>query len=393
MELYRSIQGRIQVKYTSADIPSAVEYFRRQGIILWDLEQKDVVTIVFWIERIHMASIRRIAQKRGESVCIQRKSGAWWYMCQLYHRPVLVIGIAFLLIFSLWLPGRILFVQVEGNENVPTRQILEAAGKCGIVFGASRREVRSEKVKNNLLQEMHELSWAGVNTNGCTAVISVKERKVLKYAEETGVVSSIVADCDGIIRSVTVTKGTALVAPGQAVKAGQVLISGYTDCGLLIRAARAEGEVYAQTSRAVCAICPVETAKRAVKKEIRENYSLILGKKRINFVNNSRISDTICVKIYEENYWVLPGGFVLPVAIAVERWISYETEADTWTPDLQLATQHYLLGQVRSGKLLKMDPVFTQEDGILILQADCSCYERIGITRIEERLSQHGENH
>ena len=97
-----------------------------------------------------------------------------------------------------------------------------------------------------------------------------------------------------------------------------------------------------------------------------------------------------CAKIYVENYWVLPGGFVMPLALAVETWYSYETEAANWVPDLQSAAENYLLRQMVSGSIRRMDTVFSEEEGLLILDANCGCYEMIGITRTEERLSEHG---
>ena len=49
---------------------------------------------------------------------------------------------------------------------------------------------------------------------------------------------------------------SALCAPGQAVSKGQVLISGYTDCGLCVLSQRAQGEVMAYTGRSFSALMP-----------------------------------------------------------------------------------------------------------------------------------------
>ena len=79
-----------------------------------------------------------------------------------------------------------------------------------------------------------------MNTRGCVAVISVRERPEEAQVDRPGTVSAVTAAQDGIIERVTVTNGTALCRPGQAVRAGETLISGYTDCGRTIRAGRAE---------------------------------------------------------------------------------------------------------------------------------------------------------
>ena len=92
----------------------------------------------------------------------------------MLFRPVLLAGLGILFLLAMYLPSRVLFIRVEGNMQIPDRQILAAAEECGIRFGASRREVRSEKVKNALLSSVPQLQWAGVNTAGCVATISVR---------------------------------------------------------------------------------------------------------------------------------------------------------------------------------------------------------------------------
>ena len=65
----------------------------------------------------------------------------------------------------------------ERVDVAAARKILERAEYCGVHFGAKAGSVRSEQVKNRLLFEIPELRWAGVNTTGCTAVITVAERQ------------------------------------------------------------------------------------------------------------------------------------------------------------------------------------------------------------------------
>ena len=166
---------------------------------------------------------------------------------------------------------------MEGNERVPARLILERAEECGVCFGAPIRELRSEQVKNHLLWALPELKWAGVNVNGCNAVITVAERQRVEEPEAEGP-GDIVAAMDAMVTDILPQTGTALVSPGQAVRAGDVLISGATDLGLLVRKDRAEGEIYGLTRRTVVAALPSETAVRRENGRVGKKYSLRIGK-------------------------------------------------------------------------------------------------------------------
>ena len=109
------------------------------------------------------------------------------------HRPFLVIGIFFFILALLLLPNRVLFITVDGNEFVSSEEILTAAENAGIYFGTLRSAIRSEKVKNILLDCIPQLQWVGVNTKGCVATISVKEKTTAVVPDEFCGASSVVA--------------------------------------------------------------------------------------------------------------------------------------------------------------------------------------------------------
>lgn len=395
MDIWRSLSGAMDVSLTSADPNGALLAIQNAGITIMDIESDGALTLRFRIGRHDGRRLADIAEKRGETVRVCRRVGLFWSIRGLTKRPVLVLGMLVLLSLSLWVPSRVFFVRVEGNASIPDAQIIEAAQKCGIGFGASRREVRSEVMKNMLLSAMPELQWAGVNTYGCIAVITVRERKDEDRTELRSGVSSIVAIRDGVIREMSVLRGNGLCKPGQAVKAGQVLISGYTDYGICIGATRAEGEIFAETRRELTAVFPTQYDARVEITGSGKKYSLIIGKKRINFSKGSGISDSTCAKIYTENYLTLPGGFRLPVALVTEKWISYRTEAgsqEDGQSNLQSFSRQYLRGQMLAGKMESANEVFTQTEGLCRLDGIYGCYEMIGITRTEEIMIKYGES-
>lgn len=395
MQFWHSLAGGFQVELKCADPAFALSQLQERGIILYQAQLVDDFTVSFTVSRFQIKAIKKIAEKRGFSLHIQGRQGIYWLIPGLLRRPVLVLGLSFLLILGMYLPTRVLFIQVEGNTTIPTRMILEAAASCGIDFGASRAEVRSEKMKNALLQCLPQLQWAGINTSGCTAVISVKERQLTNTQSSNNGVASIVAIRDGIIASVTATKGNALCKIGQAVKAGETLISGYTDCGFTIQASRAEGEVYGTTERELELVTPMLYESRSETTDAQEKYSLIIGKKRINLYFGSGISDVSCVKMYVEKYLTLPGGFQLPIALVTEVWtttVSQPVEAEVNASILAEAAQQYIHGDMTAGQILTADIDVARENGVSVLYGRYACLEMIGQLREEEIVKPNGTN-
>lgn len=395
MDIWRSLAGMVRIILTSADTAGCLTYIERAGIPAQEVTALDELNLSILLRRRDLKRLRKLCEKKGDSLKVTARAGIYWRLKGLLHRPVLMIGLMLLLFMALYLPSRVLFVRVEGNVSVPTRKILEQSARCGISFGTSRREVRSEKVKNALLEAMPELQWVGVNTAGCVATISVREREQIKTEFQNQGVSSIVASRDGIIAECTAQAGTLKVQPGQAVKAGEILISGYTDCGLSIRAGAAKGEVYAWTERQLAAISPTEYAVRGDETDCSRNFALKIGKKRINFYKGSGISSGSCVKMYSENYVTLPGGFVLPLAVITETSISYETRQEAVENGESLLSDFsadYLKGQMTAGQILEKEEYVETGSGWIQLSGVYECLEMIGIQRNEEIIKPYGNN-
>jgi len=391
MDLWKSLNGMAQMELTSADPATAISQVNAAGINLYGAKREDDDIITrFSVRRQDVEKLKALAQKRGYDINISRRSGIYWIGKQLLKRPILTIGILLFLVIAMYLPSRVFFFEIEGNSTIPTRLILEKCQSCGISFGVSRREVRSEKMKNALLEAIPELQWAGINTSGCTAVITVKERTPVQLPSADCGVSSIVAKRDGVITEITTTKGNPVCKVGQAVKAGEVLISGYTDCGIKIQATQAKGEVYATTNRTLEAVAPLNWQVQATKTAIEKKYSVIIGKNRINFYKGSGISDATCDKMYEESYVTLPGGFRLPIIIVTETWTYYE-ESDITLPEPNLSSfaNRYLLQQMVAGTVVSRIEDGTVEDGIYRFQGNYACTEMIGQVRNEETIKPY----
>lgn len=390
MGLFRSVSGMLEVEIVSADIPALFAAITDRGITVLKANIQDELTVRLHIRRQDWRRFSTLCRHRGEKPKIMRRGGFYWQLKALLRRPLLLAGVTFLGALTLILPNRVLFTRVEGNIDIPTARILEAAADSGICFGASRREVRSERVKNALLEEVPELQWAGVNTYGCVAVISVREREteVSEHRSDSGV-SSVVAACDGVILSATATRGNCLCEPGQAVTKDQVLISGYTDLGLVIRGEAAQGEIFAQTRHDIRAVTPMGVFRRRTEGGGDVKYSVVFGKKRINLWKGSGICEGRCGRMYEEYYITLPGGFQLPVAFVKETVLDVELEPVVLKPEdvaqrLETFGQDHLREQMISGHIVSAESVTYDDDGVLVLEGKYLCTEMIGRSRQEK---------
>lgn len=392
--LWSKIAGRVRISLVSADIAETLRKINSSGIEIQQIRQIDQLTVQAVIGRHDLPHIQSLAQRMSVKVSVLDRSGLIYTGANLVRRPVLLMGILAMLLLTVYIPSRIFFVTVQGNTKIPTKLILSAAEQCGIRFGASRKEVRSEKMKNGLLVAVDDLQWAGINTAGCVATISVKERSIEETPTTQTGISSIVAARDGIIRSCNIRKGSRLCKIGQAVKAGQVLVSGYVDCGIHIKGTRADAEIFGQTEREITVLSPTDHTARGPIEQIKTRYSLRIGKNLIKLYKDSGISHVTCVKMKKEEVLSLPGGFQLPIALVRETLTDFspapsiQTGVDSysWINDY---SEDYLTGQMVAGCIISCDSDISVSDSICVYNGRFSCLEMIGKVHYEEILDNY----
>ena len=376
MELWDKITGTVRLRLTAADPEGLLDTIIKTGIFLWDIKKADDLSVTFRVRRVSLRKLRELTENRGAEIKVLGLNGVYYRVREWGKRPLILL---FLLIATWFVPCRVLFIQVRGNDTVPTRLILETAASHGLYFGASRREVRSEGLKNQLLGAIEELEWVGVNTSGCVATITVRERE-LEAEAEVSQISNIVSATDGIIDTITLIRGTLLCGEGQAVRAGQVLVSGYEDLGIATRTVEAEAEIYAVTSRNITAALPETTLLRGEATGEFQKISLIVGKKRINLHSGSGILPATCGKMTTVKSLTMPGGWTLPVKLVVEEYISYDpVSISRENPEQALteAAERTLTGQTVACTILTRQPSVIRSQGRFELRCRYECREMI----------------
>lgn len=397
MSFWKRAAGIVRAELVSADPEGTLRALGEAGIELDEITPKGALTLEFLLRREDLPAAEALCRKRGDGFRVLGRQGLWYAVWALWERKLLLTGLVFLLGLTILLPTRVLFFRVEGNRAVPTARILWEAERQGLSFGASRRGVRSERVKNALLEAIPKLEWVGVNTQGCTAVISVRERTApAPVPEAKHQVGNIVAAMDGYILSVTVTQGTGQVQPGQAVKKGEILISGYTDCGICIQAAQAEGEILAQTQRQLEAVTPAQYLRKGKIIGTKRALSLLLGKKRIFFWKDSGILEGSCDRIQKDYPLTLPGRFRLPVSLRVETYETREstlvklTDAEA-SALLEAFAARYLPQQMIAGRIQQTQQTIHRNGDIYRLRGGYLCQEMLGREKREGNGEPNGK--
>ena len=380
---------RVRLLLTTPEPARMLQELMQQGLVLRGGSVEGDFELSLTVTEKELPAIEALAEKRGCTLNLLERSGIGWRLRKLFRRRVLLVGLTVMVLLSLWVPSRVFFVAVEGNEAVPAQLILEQAESFGLCFGCSRRSIRSEPLKNQLLEAIPSLQWAGVNTRGCVATVTVREREKSPDLPEQAGVSHIIALRDAVILRCQASRGKLLVLPGQAVRQGEILISGLTDCGSVIRAQRAAGEVFGQTARSFSLKIPEKILIKGPILESKTRYALCIGKKRINFFKESGNLPSGCDKIVSYYGVTLPGGFALPVQLVKEQLQFFEAGTQALPASaadrlLREEMKRQMNSQMIAGRLLHEDGALRRNHGCFTLEGTGTCTELIGREQTEE---------
>lgn len=298
------------------------------------------------------------------------------------RRPGLLLG-CLLSLCLLFLAPRFLWdIRVSGNEQMTTGEVLEELRACGLTKGRYLPAIQVPALENRILISSDRIAWISVNLLGNVAEVQVVER-VPPPAEEASSPANLVAACDGQIEVLQLYRGNAMVKVGQAVRKGELLVSGIYDGGTEgYRYTRATGEVLARTERTLQVEIPLSYEKKVYSDgecaEILLNFfdfSVKIFKKAGNW-------DASCDIIEREIGSALPGLSDLPLQLAVRECVPYRIEKAVRTEEeaVELAfleLERELAALSLEAELLEKRITVTVTDTSVLLDCTLRCIENI----------------
>lgn len=371
-------RGETTICVCGAEVEGLLNRLAERNVAFWSLERLDALRYTMHIYEKDRKRVETAAEKSFCEVEILEASKRKRHWKLLKKRPVLVLGLFLAVILSFAAQSVVLSVKIDGNEALHEEEILRALEELGIGIGSSA-DVDQQLTKHQMLNLLPELSWIGVNRSGFQLNVLVTERSFATTNRPDYLAAHLVASRDCVLTETIVLEGQSLVKVGDTVAAGQTLVSGLEDYGLTVRAVCAEGEIYGQTWYSGIVATPSKTGEKRYTGAQWTQYSLIVGRKRINLSGNSSFSGASCDKIVSVTELKLSDA-AFPVRLEKVTFREYTlAEAETVNPEarLQEAWQEFLLSQMIAGKILSTDFSFRPFGDLYLLRAESTCEEMV----------------
>ena len=217
-------------------------------------------------------------------------------------------------------------VRVSGNVTLSEEEVCASLRACGFGVGSRISDASLEQIENRVLIESDRIAWISVYMDGTVAVVQIRENEQTPPAEPK-LPANLIAACDGQIEYLELYRGDSVVKVGQAVKAGDLLVSGVYDSQTEgVRYTRAAGQVLARVEEEIVVEIPLfDTEKRYLTDSIGEIW-LDFFDFSIKIFKNSRNPNASCDIIEDRKEIDFWGLHDLPFGFRVQRLLDYTLE-------------------------------------------------------------------
>ncbi len=286
----------------------------------------------------------------------------------------------FLLLFS---ERYVWDIRISGNENMTHEEVVAELNACGFGIGSYIPDVETVVLENRVLIASDRISWIAIELDGTVARVQIIENTAAPPEEDLSRPANLIATADGQIESVALFRGNCLVTVGQAVKKGDLLVSGlYDTASGGYRYTRAAGEVFARTERTFCVEIPFADTQKVYEDEKYREIVLNFFGFSIKIFKSTGNLPLEC-DIIEKNKILEPFGLSdLPIGWTVTTAKCYRTEPITRTREEALNLAYAELEQELSAlspnvQLLSKAITTEWNDGSVRLVCTIRCIENI----------------
>ncbi len=338
----RFIFGYKQITVSSENSASLVNVCMEMGITYTpSLHSENCFSVIcsLWgAKRLESALI-----ERGIEVLEIRERGIPSILGRYRRRWGIFVGaLCFALI--IFLSGRVIWdVRIDGERTLSENEVIELLEVCGLQVGKRISTLKADTIANRAIIMSDDISWMSVNIIGTVAHVEIRETQYADRVDEPDA-ANLVASRDGEIVLFEEVRGNIVTEIGDTVRAGDLLVSGlYGDEEGGFRYACAKGRVLARTKEEFSAEIPLQYDKKVYTDSyFCEKYLIFFGKE-IKFFSNTRNLPSSCDTIDTVEYLDIFSMGKLPVGIRTVRYMEYEYQRYTRSPESALELALYKL--------------------------------------------------
>ncbi len=321
--LYRFFCGVLSVEFMGVYPEKVLNLCSKNKISIWSAKFKNgkincKITVKDFLK------LPKILRKSGIRVHILRKSGFPFFIKKYSKRFGIFTGLLLFFAVLYMMSGYIWIIDVVGNTNTDTKEIINVCEQIGIKTGVRASGISAKNAAQQLLLKTDTLAWSSFNIEGCRLTVNVTEIK--EKPEDNSKATNLKASADGIITHIDVKAGNCLVKVGDVVNKGDILVSGIIESESDTKFVHSIGTITAKTETQITLEEPLEKQVSYPTGKVKQKSVLEFFTLKIPLYLGGETGEYDC-QISEKSLRLF--GQNLPAKIYTKRFIFKRTETVT----------------------------------------------------------------
>lgn len=219
------IKALLEIEAEGYFVERLINLCKINNIKIWDIEYINNGKITFKMSSKEFKKLKPYIKKSRCKVRIKSKKGIYFDLFRYRKRRLVIYMTAILLILFLAFSSFIWKIEITGNEKIAVEKIQELINQSGVHTGKAKYFISKGKLADYIRANLYEVAWVGVDINGTTLSVTIKE-KIISDEEDKTIPGNIVATKSAVITKIIAENGTAAYKTGSYINKGEVAIKG-----------------------------------------------------------------------------------------------------------------------------------------------------------------------
>ncbi len=249
LAIYRYLFGYVRLLLSGENPERFINYCLLHGISIWNIKRRNsglylCLSVSDYKKIIHIKK----DLKANIKFKLKGKFGLPFLWAKLIKRPAILLGIALILVMNFTLSNFIWNIDVNGLDGANKQEIIAVCNELGVRAGTLKSSIDQHNLPQQIALKTPNVAWISVNIEGTKVTINLTNDSGY-VPEEKPEPSNLVAACDGVVKSAEIIGGKRQFNLGQAVRKGDILVSGILENETLTKYVKSSGTIIAETHR------------------------------------------------------------------------------------------------------------------------------------------------
>lgn len=308
------IRGYYVITVEGVGTERFLNYLIRNNINVYNVNRISNTKIQFCVDRKDISDFKKAYRGSNFQIKVKQKTGIPFVLKRIYKYKGMwicaIISLTILMATSQFVTD----IYIDCPEGIKQEDVRTELYKLGLKPGIYKKNIDRKKIRDSIMVTFEDVAYISLNVKGTNVFITITKKAETLSSKEESNYCNIIAEKNGIIEKVIPRSGNSVVAEGDIVQSGDLLVSGSNTKSL--------PEVWATTFYEVKKSASYIENKKEKTGNSKNVYTISFYDKIFNIRKNIKYKDYI---IENKELKLKVGNYTFPIKIKVSTFYEVKT--------------------------------------------------------------------